>query len=269
MNDAPTAGDPIEVPQIAAEDLPPPDEELIWDDGEPMETYWHRCAMNLLIEVVYWHNRDRTDFYVGGNMFIYYSARQARTREYRGPDFFFVWRVNRFPMRKFWAVWNEGGKYPDLIIELLSPTTAELDLTVKKDLYRTVFQTRDYFCYDPDSQSLRGWRLREGEYEPLTPNKEGRLWCQELGLWLGPWKGSYLGYEDVWLRFFDAEGRLVPTPAEWQHELAEAEQKRAEEAQRRLAAAEAEVARLNKKLREGEKRTQGTDDAPGTVSQVG
>jgi hypothetical protein len=54
-------------------DLVIPKVELITDDGEPMESAWHRSQMNLLIEVIRYHWRDRTDYYVGGNMFIYYS----------------------------------------------------------------------------------------------------------------------------------------------------------------------------------------------------
>ncbi|ASC69511.1 Hypothetical Protein XM38_004380 [Halomicronema hongdechloris C2206] len=37
--------------------------------------------------------------------------------------------------RRSWVVWEEGGQYPDLIIELLSPATAQVDHTLKKTLY--------------------------------------------------------------------------------------------------------------------------------------
>jgi Uma2 family endonuclease len=256
MNDSTTHVAQFVAPELIPAELPPPDDELLYDDGEPMETFWHRCAMNLLVEVVYWLYHDRTDFYVGGNMFLYYSARQARTLEYRGPDFFFVRGVNREPMRKFWAVWNEGGKYPDLIIELMSPTTAHVDLTVKKVLYESTFHTNNYFCYDPDGQRLLGWHLVQGKYEPITKTKNGRLWCEELGLWLGPWKGSYLGYEDVWLRFFYDDERLALTATEAARERVEAERKRTE-------AAEAEVVRLKALLLEkGSLRRSGADAGP-------
>jgi hypothetical protein len=33
-------------------------------------------------------SRERQDYFVGGNMFIYYSRRQVRNRDFRGPDFF-------------------------------------------------------------------------------------------------------------------------------------------------------------------------------------
>ncbi|MCI0457716.1 MAG: Uma2 family endonuclease, partial [Gemmataceae bacterium] len=133
-----------------------PKVELIEEDGEPLESDWHRLAMNLLLEVIAYRYRDRTDYYAGGNMFIYFSEEQARRRDFRGPDFFFVRGVNLAPLRRYWAVWLEGGHYPDVLIELLSPKTARTDRTTKKTVYETVFHTPEYFCYDPDKQRLEG-----------------------------------------------------------------------------------------------------------------
>ncbi len=191
-----------------------PKVELLETDAEPLETAWHRAAMNLLIEVIEWLFSGRTDFYVGGNMFIYYSEEQARTLKYRGPDFFFVDGVSRYPIRPYWVVWREDGRYPDVIIELLSPKTAVEDRTTKKDLYERVFHTYEYFCYDPFAQRLDGWRLLDGGYAELRANEQGRLECKKLGLWLGTWKGMYLGDEAVWLRFFTSDGQVVPIRAE-------------------------------------------------------
>jgi Uma2 family endonuclease len=207
-----------------------PKVELVAEDGEPLESDWHRMAMNLLIEIVCWFLRERSDFYVGGNMFIYFSEKRARDQDFRGPDFFFVWGASRYPPRDYWAVWLEDGRYPDAIIELMSPKTMREDLTTKKDIYEKTFRTPDYFCYDPVTRELRGWRLSDQKYVPIEPDVNGRLECRSLGLWLGTWKGKHLGFDTVWLRFFDTEGSLVPT-------FAEAERQRAE-------AAEAELARL-------------------------
>ena len=49
--------------------------------------------------------------------------------------------------------------YPDVIIELLSPTTAKEDRTTKKRIYEQTFHTSEYYLYDPDTQQLEGWRL--------------------------------------------------------------------------------------------------------------
>jgi Uma2 family endonuclease len=192
-----------------------PNVQLIEPDGEPLETYWHVLQIGLLLELLACWFRGRDDYFAGGNMFLYYSEEQARSRDYRGPDFFFVDGVNRLPMRPYWAVWQEGGRYPDLIIELLSPTTAKEDRTTKKTLYERTFKTHEYICYDPSSQLLEGWRLgARRRYKPMKPDARGWMWIEELELWLGPWEGVYRGYQMTWLRFYDRDGRLVPTGEE-------------------------------------------------------
>ncbi len=221
-----------------------PDIVLESEDGEKMDTGWHRLAMELLIACVVWLYRARNDFYVGGNMFIYYSEEQARNKDYRGPDFFYVNGVNREPIRKYWVVWQEGGKYPDVIIELMSPTTAQEDLTKKKDIYETIFRTHEYFCYDPEEQRLGGWRLIDQRYQTIEPNEKGWLWCKEFGLWLGTWTGKFHEHEAVWLRFYQPDGQLVPMEAEAMHQLAEAEHQKLEAERRRAEAAEKELAAL-------------------------
>ena len=73
--------------------------------------------------------------------------------------------------RKAWVAWEEGGRYPNVIVELLSPSTAQEDKTVKKQLYEQTFRTPEYVCYDPDSQELIGWGMNAGRYVPLEPNQ--------------------------------------------------------------------------------------------------
>jgi Uma2 family endonuclease len=197
--------------------------------------------MNLLIDVVKHRWRDRSDFFVGGNMFIYYSVQQVRNRDYKGPDFFVVKHIDGRSTRQKWVVWEEHGRYPNLIIELMSPATAQADLGSKKDLYEHVFHTEDYFCYDPDTQQLYGWRLGENGYAALEPDGYGRLWSNQLEAWLGIWDGDYLHTSDTWLRLFANDGTLIPTEAEDARQEAEA-------ARRRAAAAEAELDQLRATL---------------------
>lgn len=216
--------------------LPPTD--LIFDDGEPLESNRHRIAMNVLIDSALWSltQRGRTDFFVGGNMFIYYSRQQKLNENYRGPDFFAALGVDGTRERQGWVTWEEGGHYPDVIIELLSPTTATQDKGPKKAIYERTFRTPDYFIFDPfDPESLQGWRLDLGKgYQPLAPNENGWLWSETLGLWVGPWEGV-INREPAtgtctWLRFYDREGNLVPLPQEAAQQQAEQEHQRAEQA---------------------------------------
>src|SRR4029077_11024664 len=77
--------------------------ELVIDDGEPLETDWHDMQHSLLRTLIYeaMGEQARTDFFVAGNMFVYYSREQARQvaeeeakrlekKTFRGPDVFWV-----------------------------------------------------------------------------------------------------------------------------------------------------------------------------------
>jgi Uma2 family endonuclease len=229
--------------------------ELVYDDGEPLDSNWHRIQMTLLIDVISqaMAERQKTDFFAGGDMFVYFSLEQAQgVREkhpyFRGPDVFFVANVDGRCDRKAWVVWEEKGRYPDLIVELLSPTTAKLDRTTKKTLYEQTFRTPEYFLYDPDAQTLDGFRLLDGAYQPIKPDRhpgrEGRLWSSQLGLWLGRWQGRRTNLDSTWLRLYESDGRLIPTPEEAERQRAEAERQRAD-------AAEAELAQLRARLSSG------------------
>ena len=193
-----------------------PPTNLIFDDGEPLESNRHCIAMNVLIRSIMEGLGDREDYFAGGNMFIYYSTAQLRNQDFRGPDFFAVLNVDGRTNRQGWVVWEENGRYPDVIVELMSPSTARIDKNKKKDIYEQIFRTPDYYVFDPfNPDSLQGWHLNKNQqYEELKKNKRGWLWCQSLGLWLGTWSGTIQRETAVWLRFYDGEGNLVPLPEE-------------------------------------------------------
>lgn len=205
-------------------------------DEPPLESDLHRDQIDLLIRLLRWFWRDRQDYYVSGNTTIYYSPSQRKTHKFRGPDFFVVLGVPNYP-RRSWAIWEEDGKYPHVIVELLSNSTARTDRGLKKTLYQDTFRTPDYFWFHPDTLEFQGFHLVEGHYESLEPNEQGWLWSEQLGL--------YLGVLHRQLRFFTPEGELIPSP----EEVAEAEAQRAEaEAQR----AEAEAHRAEAERRRNE-----------------
>jgi Uma2 family endonuclease len=108
---------PTPLPVELSDPPPIPDHELIFDDGEPLETFRHRNAMNLLIEsaTCALAAMGRDDYYVGDNMFLYYSAEQRMNKDFRGPDFFAVLGVDGYRERKGWVLWQEDWKFPDVI----------------------------------------------------------------------------------------------------------------------------------------------------------
>ena len=246
-------------PAVALAPLP---FELVLDDGEPLETEWHTWEFPLLRELIgqAMAERGRTDFYVGGNMFVYYSFEQARTvaeevakglekRAFRGPDVFWVGGVDPHS-REAWIGWEEGGRLPDVIVELLSPSTAKKDRIEKRDLYAQVFGTAEYFLYEPTTLQLEGLRLAGRFYRPIQPDESGRLWSEQLGVSLGVWHGFVEDREADWVRLFRPDGSLVPTRNETERQQTEAERQRADAAERRADAAEAELARLRALLKE-------------------
>jgi len=230
--------------------------ELPEEDEVPLESYYHRLQINLLHELTYQLFKNRTDFYCGGNMFLYYDLQQAEgviqsvqgersSAPYKGPDFFVVLGgVDGTKDRKRWVVWHEGGRYPDVIIEITSPSTKSKDTEDNLLLYSKVFRTREYYWYDEEAGELAGYRLEGDEYVPIVPSARGWLWSEVLGVWLGVSDAPFLGWRYRWLRYYDAEGRLVPTEAEQERQRAEQERLLREQAERRLAELEAELKRL-------------------------
>lgn len=209
-----------------------PNTPIILPNGEilsqepPLENELHLRQIMILLQSLELAWAGRNDFYACGNLTIYYSPNQCKSEDFRGPDFFVVLGTERKP-RSSWVVWQEGGRYPNVIVEILSPATAAVDRGLKKQIYQDSFQTPEYFWFDPVSLEFQGFVLEHEVYQPLAPNPQGHLWSQELGLWLGLWQGK--------LRFFELTGALVSTPEEAaliERERATLERERAE----RLAA---------------------------------
>lgn len=161
--------------------FPPSD---LWSDEPPLESDRHLKQIVLLLSSLEWWWRDRPDapeqrrnnFFAVGNLSIYYSTRQRKSEDFRGPDFFVVLNTE-YKERKSWVVWEEDGKYPNLILEILSDTTAQIDKGLKKQIYQDIFRTPEYFWFDPYSFEFKGFRLKDARYyEEIAPTDQGWLW---------------------------------------------------------------------------------------------
>lgn len=226
----------IKIPQDTLEDVIFPPGDLLSDEP-PLETDLHRLQMTLLIQCLECLWRERNDFYASGNITLYYSPRQRKSEQFRGPDFFVVLGTERKP-RKSWVVWEEDGKYPNVIVEILSPKTADTDRGLKKQIYQDIFRTPDYFWFDPSNLEFKGFQLVGGKYQELQPNQSGWLWSQQLEL--------YLGIHSSKLRLFTGEGQLVPTP----EEAAQQAQAKARQAEQQVADMQAMLARYRERFGE-------------------
>ena len=77
------------------------------------------------------------------------------------PDLLFVSSTNQGIVQD----WIRGA--PDLVVEVLSPTTRRRDETLKRDLYERR-QIAEYWTVDPEAESVRLYRLSDGVYGEPT-----------------------------------------------------------------------------------------------------
>lgn len=205
-----------------------PDAKKLLSDEPEMESSLHYMQLLLLVTCLEWAWQEREDFFIGANLTIYFSRQQLKNHDFRGPDFFFVKNTTREP-RNSWVVWEEDGRYPNLIIELLSDSTANTDRTVKRDLYAQRFHTPEYFYFSPDTLEFSGFRLDGSKYIEIPKNEQNWIWSQELGLFIGTYEQK--------LRYFSLEGSLLPTPQEAAKlEIQKANQERIKAEQERVKA---------------------------------
>jgi Uma2 family endonuclease len=114
------------------------------------------------------------------------------------------------------------GKPPEVVIEVVSNREGgEGDRKLEKYARLGIAY---YVIFDPErhlgSKVLRIYRLSGGVYRPAA---NGIMPTVGLGLRL--WEGEYEGMTATWLRWYDEDGRLIPTGAE----RADSESQRADE----------------------------------------
>lgn len=217
-------------------------------DGKPMgETGFHVRAILHLYNALDQFFQARADVYVAADMFLYYQ--QGNPRANRSPDVMVIKGVEKFERRTF-KIWEEPAR-PCCIVEVTSKSTAVEDLVDKHRLYETL-GIREYFLFDPlreyIEQGLIGFRLEGDRYVPLTPDAEGRIASEELGVWLTA--------EEHVVRVIDGQtGRRIPSlgeAIEWaqqETQRAEQEAQRAQQEADRAAHEAQQSERLRAQLR--------------------
>ena len=219
---------------------PPGQNELPYDDGEPMESAFHDAQDALLKDTLLDAWSERTDVYVAGNQFVYFSELQVKSNDFRGPDVFVVLDArDRAEERKSWVAWEEDGKLPDVVIEVTSESTAHVDRGEKMRIYSRIWRTAAYFIFDPDTEQLDGFALDASrrEYARIEPDERGDLLVGPLMLKLGLRETNYRRFRRSFVRWLELDGTPLPTPqerVEVERARAEAERARADDAEQRL-----------------------------------
>ena len=177
---APAAGHRLTVDQPDHIHLPGENDQLELIDGEVYVNPAPRLSHNDIVgELVHrvdgWVRRKRLGRCYFAPADVWLSASDVVQ-----PDFLFVPADRAAAMSDL-----RVDALPDLVVEVLSPSTRERDLGAKRDLYERV-GVREYWVVEPESSTVTLLALEDGRYVEMPPVK-GRLESRVLpGLRLNP-----------------------------------------------------------------------------------
>jgi Uma2 family endonuclease len=190
---------------------------VIPEDDEPVDNLFSEKQQRLLVEPLYasWH--PGRPFLAAANVGIFNAVYQPPIV----PDMFLSLDVE--PDEDIWKKENRSyflwkfGKPPELVIEIVSNVKGgEVEKKFKKYAQIGCWY---YVVFDPQHilqrEALSIYQLSIGRY---VPKPDGQF--ANLGLGLKVWNGMFEGFQTQWLRWCDAEGRLLLTGAERAEQLA-------------------------------------------------
>jgi hypothetical protein len=148
----------------------------------------------------------------------------------KAPDWLYVPRVNSLRSDRKTYTPHLEGESPSIVMEFLSATDGG-EYSIRQILpvgkwffYEQVLKVPTYVVFEPDLELLEVYRLQSDRYVLEQPDENGHHWFEELHLFLGTWRGEKENRSGYWLRWWDAEARLLP----WAIEKVEVERQRTE-----------------------------------------
>jgi Uma2 family endonuclease len=231
-------------------------------DDQPVKNFQEHPQSRLLTDSI-WPVLERVrpalDFCLGADCGIYYRIAQPPIRGAVAPDWFFVAGVPQYldgRVRRSYVLWQELV-VPNLALEYLSDEPGgERDRTPgtgKFWIYERAIRIPYYGIFDAEAGRVEMFRLGKGGYKPMRPNVRGRFPIPTLGVELGIWQGVFQGMDLAWMRWWGADGKLLPTSEERaaaEHQRAEQERQRATAERQRAEQERQRADRLAAKLRE-------------------
>jgi Uma2 family endonuclease len=145
------------------------------------------------------------DLFVARNMAVYWVPGQ-REHPYAGPDLFVSRQHPREENPSCYLTYEDGPIA--FVVEVASDKTRAGEPKKRDETYAEALQIPEYLYVDWERHALELWRLTEGAYERVAPDRQGRLWSRELGV-------GFTWQEDGRLvRVVTPDGAMVPTPQE-------------------------------------------------------
>jgi len=203
---------------------PIPDHTLLPDkDGTFVRNSYEPAQSHLLSETLRPILRDlhpERDYFIGEDCGIYWRLTDPLERGVKAPDWFLVRGVPGLlagQMRRSYVLWQEFIP-PAVILEYVSGDGAEeRDATPfegKYWIYERIIRPACYGIYDVNREHLEMFQLVGAQFERMEPDKSGRYGIPQLNVELGIWRGVHEDFSLPWLRWWDADGRLLPTGRE-------------------------------------------------------
>ncbi len=184
---------------------------------------------------------DRPDVFVAGDLLWYPVEGEPQIRA--APDTMVVF--GRPPGHRGSYIQHEEDHIaPQVVFEVLSPGNTPAEMRKKLSFYDR-YGVEEYYEYDPDRGTLKGWVRREDRLEPIA-QMEG---------WVSPLLGIRFGLEGTDLALYHPDGQRFETfveqaqRAKAERQRAETERQRAEAEQQRAEAAERRIMQLAERLR--------------------
>jgi hypothetical protein len=195
-------------------------ENLVTEDDTPVDNLFSEKEQRLLTEPLYssWtppasadHLTTPRPFIAAANVGIFASIHEPPLV----PAVFLSLDVrvaeNYYEKRHRSYFFWEFGKAPEVVIEIVSNTKGNEAGSKLRGYARIGILY--YVIYDPteqlSDQVLQVYELQVGRYQP-RPDQ----YLPHVGLGVTLWTGSYEGQTDIWLRWCDAQGQVIPTGAE-------------------------------------------------------
>ncbi|MCS6812791.1 MAG: Uma2 family endonuclease [Cyanobacteria bacterium] len=201
--------------------------------------------------------RERPDVGVFSDLLIEWDSPDMKDH---CPDVFVAFGItNKQQNRGKFIVANEGVR-PTFVLEVVSPRYRRADRETKV-LHYARTKVQEYVIVDRRRyrtivlDEVLGYRLVGGAYQPITPDDDGRIFCETVGLWISLQEGHLVmqdgttGERLLTSDELESIAEQERQRAEQERQRAEQERQRAEQERQRAEQMAAELQQLHDRLR--------------------
>ena len=193
-----------------------PDDYIL--DDSPVDSLSQPLLAMVLREILAIAKLIRPEMLVATNFGI--CATVNGHLEIKAPDWVYVARVNTPGLNRRSYTPKLEGNAPMLVMEFISCTDGDeysskpTHPVGKWFFYEQVLKVPVYVIFDPDGGLVEFYRLTDGRYTLEQPDENGWNWIPEMNLFLGTQQNTRDGRTGYWLRWWTADGQLLPWASE-------------------------------------------------------